>query len=257
MPRLTDKIAVITGGGQGIGRAIALAYSREGAVVVLASRNEEKLHETRLMIEKDGGAALVLPTDVRDAEQVQALVKTIINTYGRIDILVCNAGIAGPTAPLWEISPQQWEETLSTNLTGPYLLCAAALPAMVEHKEGNIIFIGSGIGKKPLPGRTPYAASKLGLVGLARTLAHDAGPYNIRVNVISPGPTDGERLQKVFEKQAAIRNVSVEAVRAMATRDSAMKRFVVAEDVANAAVFLASDEARYISNVDLDVSAGL
>ncbi|GCE28178.1 oxidoreductase [Dictyobacter alpinus] len=254
---LKNKVAIITGGGQGIGRAIALAFADAGAKVVLASRNKENLEETQRLIQAQNQEALVLPTDVRNAQSIQALVEKTVQTYDHIDTVVFNSGIAGPTAPLWEIHPEQWDEVLSTNLTGAFLLCSAALPSMLAREQGSIIFIGSGTGKHPLPGRTPYAASKIALVGLARTLAHDVGPKNIRVNVISPGPVEGERLQHVFEKQAALRKVSIDAVRSMATRDTALKRFIQADDVANVATFLASDEAQSITGEDINVSAGL
>ena len=184
---LQDKIAVITGGGRGIGRAIALAYAREGANLVLASRSQEALEETQSMVEDLGRMALVVPTDIRKEDSVRNLAEQALGHFGRVDILVNNSGIAGPTKPLWEITLAEWEDTFAVNVTGAYLCCRAFLPGMIEGHSGSIIMIASMTGKRPLYGRTPYAGGKLALVGIARTLAWEVGSHGIRVNVISPG----------------------------------------------------------------------
>ncbi len=166
---LKDKIAVITGGGRGLGRVIALACAREGADLVLASRSVEALQETRAEVESFGRKALVVPTDIRHEDSVRNLAEQALARFGHIDILVNNTGITGPTAPLWEITPAEWEETFA--VTGAYLCCRAFLPSMIERRSGSILFISSMTGKRPLFGRTPYAAGKLALVGLARSAA--------------------------------------------------------------------------------------
>ena len=134
---LKDKVAVVTGGGRGIGRAIALAYAQEGANLVLASRSLEALEETRNALTPLGREVLVVQTDIRDADSVQALATRTLAHFGHIDILVNNSGIAGPTAPLWEITPQDWQETFAVNSTGTYLCCRAFLPAMIERQAGQ------------------------------------------------------------------------------------------------------------------------
>lgn len=258
MQSLLNKVAVVTGASGGLGRAIALAFAEQGALVVLASRNKAALEETQRQIQERGQRAIVVPTDVRDEASIQALVaETLQQGGGRIDILVCNSGIAGPTAPLMEVEVEQWQDTLATNLTGPFLCCRAVLPTMVEQKSGSIILIGSGTGKHPLVGRTPYAASKIALVGMARTLAMEVGPSNVRVNVVSPGPLDGERIQAVLQKQAELRHMSYEQIRAQATSSSALKRFTPVQDVAETVVFLAGDQANSITGEDINVSGGL
>jgi len=254
---LHDKVAVISGGGRGIGRAIALAYAREGARLVLAARSLPELEETGRAIIDLGSEALVVPTDISDAESVAALSRQTLARFGRVDILVNNSGVAGPTAPLWEITPAAWEETFAVNVTGTFLCCRAFLPAMIQQSGGCIVIIGSMTGKRPLVGRTPYAASKLALVGLARTLAWEVGPYGIRVNVISPGPVEGERIEMVLRKQAEVKGVSVEETRQAFLRDSPLGRLIPSTDIAGAAVFLASDLARSITGEDLNVSAGI
>lgn len=253
---LKDKIAVITGGGRGIGRVIALAFAREGADLVLAARSAEPLEETRAEVAALGRKALVIPTDIRQEASVQSLAQQALAHFGHIDILVNNSGITGPTAPLWEVSLAGWEETLAVNTTGAFLCCRAFLPSMIERRSGSIIFISSMTGKRPLYGRTPYAASKLALVGLARTLAWEVGPYRIRVNVISPGGVEGERVERVIRSQAAVEGISLEESRRRFTASSPLGRLVPPVDIANAAVFLASDMAASITGEDLNVSAG-
>ena len=254
---LKEKVAVISGGGRGIGRAIALAYAREGARLALAARGIDGLEETRRAVADLGGEALVVPTDISEVESVAALAQQVREHFGRVDILVNNSGIAGPTTPLWEITPDDWDATFAVNVRGTFLCCRAFLPMMVGQSSGSIIIIGSMTGKRPLLGRTPYSASKLALVGLARTLAWEAGPHGIRVNVISPGPVEGERIEMVIRKQAEVKGISIDEARQAFLRDSPLGRLVPAQDVAAAAVFLASDQASSITGEDLNVSAGI
>lgn len=254
---LKEKIAVITGAGQGIGRAIAEAFAREGAHLVLAARNLAALEETRDLVTEYQREVLVLPLDLRQEESVRMMAEQALAHFKQVDILVNNSGIAGPTAPLWEISPEQWRETLDVDLNGPYFCCHAFLPGMIARRSGAILNIGSGIAKRPLPGRTPYTASKAGLSALTKTLALDTGPFGIRVNLISPGPVDGERLEMVLQRQAAARNIPFEAVKAGIAGNAALKRFVFAEEVANLAVYLASEAASGITGQDIDINAGL
>lgn len=253
---LKDKVAVVTGGGQGIGRVIALTLAGAGADIVLAARSREPLEATRAEIEALGREALVVPTDVRHEESVQALAEQALAHFGRVDILVNNAGITGPTAMLWEVTPAEWEETFAVNVTGPYLCCRAFLPSMIERRAGSIIFISSMTGKRPLVGRATYAAGKLALVGMARTLAWETGPYGIRVNVISPGAVEGERVERVIREQARVEGISLEESRRHFTGNSPLGRMVPPQNIADAVLFLASDAAASITGEDLNVSAG-
>lgn len=248
---------MITGGGRGIGRAIAQAYAREGAHLVLASRDVVALQETRSLVAEYQRDVLVIPLDLRLEESVEVLAEQTLEHFGHIDILVNNSGIAGPTAPLWEISPEEWRETMDTDLTGPYLCCRAFLPSMLARRSGNILMIGSMTGKRPLFGRTPYAAAKLGLVGLVRTLAWEVGPYAIRVNLISPGPVEGERIGRVLRDMAAAQGISIEEARKLFLRDSPLDRMAPPVDIANAAVFLASDLSGSTTGEDFNVSGGI
>jgi NAD(P)-dependent dehydrogenase (short-subunit alcohol dehydrogenase family) len=254
---LQDKIAVITGAGRGIGRAIAQAYAQEGAHLVLAARDVAALEETRALVAEHKREVLVIKLDLREEESIRAMAEQALVHFKHVDILVNNSGIAGPTAPLWEVEPHEWRETLDVNLTGPYLCCHALLPSMLARRSGNVVMIGSVTGKRPLPGRTPYAAAKLGLVGLTRTLAWELGPHNIRVNLISPGPIEGERITNVIRELARLRGISSEEAQRSFLRDAPLGRMAPASDVANAAVYLASDLSGSTTGEDLNVSVGI
>jgi NAD(P)-dependent dehydrogenase (short-subunit alcohol dehydrogenase family) len=252
-----DKIVVVTGGGRGLGRDISLAFAREGAKVVLIGRTIGPLNETEEAIVALGSEALAIAADMADPDSVQSCAEQVLEHFGQVDVLINNAGVGGPSAPLWETELAEWQETLDINTTGPFLCCRAFLPSMITRKSGSIIFIGSMTGKRQLLNRTPYAASKIAIVGLARTLAWETGPYGIRVNVISPGPMEGERMNWVLETQAKDQGLSVEEVRQRLSTSSPLDQFVPTEDVAAMSIFLASDMAGSTTGEDINVSAGI
>jgi NAD(P)-dependent dehydrogenase (short-subunit alcohol dehydrogenase family) len=254
--RLKDKVAVITGGGKGLGREIALAYAREGARIVVTGREVAPLEETcQRIAAESGGEAIALPADVCHEQSMIELARLTYERYAQVDLVVCNSGIGGPTKKLWEISLDEWEDTLATNLTGVFLTCKAFLPGMIERGAGgHVILIGSGVGRVALPGRTPYAGSKTGLLGLMRVLAKEVGEHRICVNMISPGSIDGERLQTTIRRQAEIRGLSYEAARTSAASQSVFGRFIQPQEVAQIAVFLASADS--MTAVDINASAG-
>ena len=249
--------AVVTGGGRGIGRAIALRCAAEGADVALAARSMDKLEEVAGLIEAEGRRALSVQVDLRDPEQIDGLRDVVLEQLGAPDVLIANSGIAGPTAPLWEVEPADWDETFAVNVRGTYLFLRSFLPEMLARGSGSLIVIGSMTGKRPLLARTPYAASKTALIGLVRTLAWEVGESGIRANLISPGPVDGERLERVIAGQSEAKGVSLEQASEELAAGSPLRRFVPAGDVAEAAVFLASEEAASVTGEDLNVSAGL
>lgn len=252
----TDQVVVVTGASQGLGRAIAVRFAAAGAKVVLAARSEDKLRDVAEEIAACGGEALTVPTDLRDPGSVQALRVRALDVFGRADVLVNNSGISGPTAVLWEQSVEDFEETLQVNVTGTFLCCREFLPGMVERGRGSIINIGSMTGKRPLKGRTPYAASKTALVGLTRTLAVEAGPHGVRVNLVSPGPINGQRLEGVIRQQAESLSISEDAARKQLASASPLGQFVDDTDVADAVMFLSSSRAAKVTGEDLNVSAG-
>lgn len=251
------RIAVVTGAGQGIGRSICLHLADAGVDVVLAARSVENLNRVAEEVRAKGQIAEVIPTDVSDPSSVQALADATDERFGSCDILVNNSGIAGPTAMTWETSLEDWQLTVDVNLTGPWLCARAFLPMMISRKSGNIVNIGSVTGKRPLLGRTPYAATKAGMIGLTRTLAEETGPHGIRVNLISPGAVEGPRIEAVFEGQAEASGVPVAQVRHGFESLSPMNRLVSSDEIAAAVVFLSSDAASGITGIDLNVTTGL
>lgn len=251
------RVVVITGASQGIGRALAEAFGAEGDTVVLASRNETGLEETGGLVAAAGGTPSVITCDVTDEESVEAMASTVVDRHGRVDVLVNNSGIGGPSGRLWVLDPAEWEATFAVNVTGVFLVSRALLPPMVEQESGAIIVIGSISGKRPLVGRSAYTTTKAALVGLTRTLAVEAGAHGISVNLISPGFVSGPRLDWVIEAQAEARGITPEAVRAEFAAESPLDRLTEATDVADVAVFLASDAARAITGADVNVNSGV
>ena len=255
--KLSDKVAVITGGGKGIGRAISLAFAREGADVVIAGRTESPLQETAEEIRKTGGCARAFVGDVSDEDQVNEFVNSALRDLGRIDILVNNAGIAGPTTPLVNLGIEDWNRVMAVNLTGAYLCSRAVLRSMIENKDGNIINISSMAGVKGLWRRSPYVVSKWGIIGLTKTLALEVGIHGVRVNAICPGPVEGERMDHVFRERGKAMGISPDEARKRAMDEAPLGRLVTPEEVAGAAVFLASSDSEGITGEIIRVDAGL
>ncbi len=253
---LQDRTAVVTGAGRGIGREIALSLAAEGARVVLAARSHDQLESTREAIEANGGKAAVAVADVSNEGDVTALGRFSSDTFGPADVVVCNSGVGGPSKPLWEIDRAEWDQTMAVNVSGVFLCAKAFLPAMIARGSGAIVVIGSMTGKRPLLNRSPYAASKTALIGLVRTLAHEVAPHGVRVNIVSPGAVEGERMDWVIGRQAQSQRISPDEARAQFTSSSPFGRLVPASDVAAAVTFLASDRSASITGEDLNVSAG-
>jgi NAD(P)-dependent dehydrogenase (short-subunit alcohol dehydrogenase family) len=180
----------------------------------------------------------------------------VVRDLGPVDILINNAGITGPTLPTHEVSVNDWDRTLNINLRTPYLLSKAVTPPMIERKTGTIINISSIAGKMAYPLRSPYAASKWGLIGLTLTLAQELGPHNIRVNAICPGPTRTEMIDSVISARAQATGVDVGVMLQEYARATALRRMVLPEEVADLVLFLCSPEANAITGQAIDVSAG-
>lgn len=251
------RVTVVTGASQGIGRVIAREFGACGDVVVLAARNEAGLSGTAEMVAESGGSPMVVETDVTSESSVTALVEAVTGEHGRIDVLVNNSGIGGPSGRLWEVDPGEWMSTFEVNVFGVFLMTRAVLPVMVGRRRGSVVIIGSISGKRPLLGRSAYTTTKTALIGLTRTLALEAGAEGIRVNLISPGFVSGPRIEWAMQAQAEARGVDVDSVRREFEGEAALGRLTEPEDVARAAVFLASDQASGITGADLNVNSGV
>ena len=187
--RLAGQVAIVTGAGRGIGRAIAGAFAREGAAVVLAARSVPELDRVAREIEQAGGRALVVPTDARQEASVEALVRRALAEWGQVDVLVNAAGVA-TFAPVTDSKLDDWDQTLAVNLRGAVLCCRAVLPAMIGRHRGTIISVGSVVTSRSLAGSAAYTASKYGLLGFSRVLAEEMRSHGVRVGVLSAGATD-------------------------------------------------------------------
>lgn len=251
------SVAVVTGAGRGLGREIAIALAGAGADVVLAGRDPSTLEATAEVAAGAGAATLCVRTDVTSEEQLEALADSALDRFGVVDAVIANSGVGGPSGPLWKLDREAWEETFAVNVTGVFLSARAFLPSMLERGRGSIVVIGSMTGKRPLWGRTPYAASKLALVGLVRTLAVEAAPSGVRVNLVSPGPVAGERMDWVFRAQAEGRDISVEEAREEMVAQIPIGRLIEPREVADAVVSLTLGTLSAVTGADLNVSGGM
>jgi NAD(P)-dependent dehydrogenase (short-subunit alcohol dehydrogenase family) len=250
---LTGRTALVTGAGNGLGRAIAVALAAAGARVILAGRTKTTLDETAGLLPGGSGRSVIAAADVASPESVDALHDAL--AAEQVDLLVNNAGIGGPVKALIDITPAEWDEVFGANVRSMYLMCRAFLPAMYARGSGDVINIASVTGKRPLTRRTPYAASKMAVLGLTRTLAFEAGPLGIRVNSLSPGPCRGERMTRNFTAEAAATGTSyAQAEEAFVSR-SALRRLVEEGEVA--AAVLAMLRMPGLCGADIDLSAGM
>lgn len=259
--RLKDKVAVITGGGRGIGKAIALAFAAEGAAVVVAATTLSKLEETVAEIEAKGGRAKAVQTDITDEKQVERLVEETLATFGRIDILVNNSGIGGPTAGVVDLKLEDWNKVLSIDLTGSMLCSKYALKHMIPQKSGIIINMAAeggraGDGRGGYPMRSPYCCAKMGVIGLTETLSVEVGEHNIRVNAISPAAVKGERIISVVKGRSEALGIPFDELWAKLTANYSLGRAAEEHEVAATAVFLASDESSAITGQTIVTHCG-
>jgi NAD(P)-dependent dehydrogenase (short-subunit alcohol dehydrogenase family) len=184
---LAGKVALVTGGGRGIGAAVALAYAREGADLVLASRTDAELVETANAARRFGATVHAVSADVAEVADVDRLVRSALNTFGRIDVLVNNAGVSHPEVPTWKLEPADWDRTIRVNLRGPYLTARAVLPHLLDRRQGSVINVSSICGSVAYADYAAYTASKFGLEGLTRVLAEETKRTGVRVNAVDPG----------------------------------------------------------------------
>lgn len=251
---LDGRTAYVTGASQGIGRRIAIELANHGASVGVAARGDG-IYDTAAEIGDD--RALAVETDVTDVDSIERSLKRTAEEFGGIDCVVNNAGISGPHKTVEELPLEEWEHTLRVNLTGAFLVCKHALPYLKESDRASLVNISSIAAKDPYPTRTPYSASKAGMIGFARDLAYEWGKHDITVNTICPGAVEGERIERMIEKQAEKRGVSLEeAKRQRITGRLPLDSIVDPDDIGALVAFLASEHARNITAQDINIDSG-
>ncbi|MGH9684330.1 MAG: SDR family NAD(P)-dependent oxidoreductase [Candidatus Acidiferrales bacterium] len=268
--QLKNKVAIVTGGGRGIGRAIAHRFASEGAAIVVTARSEREVQAVAAEINKvsgnpsaakqpnSGARAIAIAADVSREADCEKIVREALKTFARIDILVNNAGIYGPVQPVEKISASQWDEVMAINLRGPFLMSQLVLPGMYQRGSGAILNITSIAAKAAFQLGGPYAASKAGLMGLTHTLAAEAARKGVRVNALSPGPVPETKMsQELGRGLADYFQADGETLFKGMLAGILQGRPQTAEEIAAAALFLVSDEASAITGQTLNVDGGM
>ena len=261
--RLAGKTAFVTGGGSGIGRAIARSFAEEGAAVCVAGRNLENLASAVLEFERLCTRALAVQMDVGIEQDVIDAVQRCVDTFGGVDILVNNSGIGGPTKYVWDLSLAEWNQVLAVDLTGSMLTSREVLRHMVPAgRNGSIVMIGSeggrsGDGRSGYPMRAPYCTAKMGLIGLTETLARECGPHGIRVNCVTPGAVRGERFVGMIERRAEAAGITYDEALASEMKMYSLRRPAEESEIGRVCVFLASEEAGCITGQTIPVNCGM
>jgi NAD(P)-dependent dehydrogenase (short-subunit alcohol dehydrogenase family) len=257
MGRLDEKVVIVTGAGEGLGRTMAELFSQEGARVVLAGRRRPLLDETRTLVEAAGGIALVVPTDVTDEDAVTRLVQTAVGELGAVDVMLNNASQPGTDRFVWEQTLDNWNQCIAAVVTGPMLCTREVLKqSMLERRSGSIVNFSSTASIEGMARKSHYTVAKSGLRLLTKTTAHEVGPYGIRCNCVVPGAIETGLLHRYWDRIATERGVSAEVVREESTASAALRKVASPDEVAQAALFLASDESSAITGQSLIVDAG-
>jgi NAD(P)-dependent dehydrogenase (short-subunit alcohol dehydrogenase family) len=256
--QLKDKVALITGPAKGMGRAVTLAFAREGAKLVLAGRDTGAIEPVAAEARALGVEAIVVPCDLTVGAQTDALAAHALEAFGRVDVLVNIAGGSGPIGKTgWETTSEEFNEIVQLNMTGCFNTMRAVLPGMIERRSGKVVNVGGTFGMRGRAGRMAYSASKWGLRGITKSFALEAGPHGINVNCVAPGMVDGPRFrEKVCANMAEKLGISLEEAMTRHAADYALRRVSTDADVANACLFMASDVSRQITGVDLPVDGG-
>jgi 3-oxoacyl-[acyl-carrier protein] reductase len=256
--KLANKKAIITGAAKGMGAAITTTLAREGVDVLLTARDIGALDEVAKQVKAFGRQAHVVACDVTVETQVAALVQKAKEVFaGRIDILVNVAGVTGPIeTPVQDIKVEDFDYVIHANVRGTFLPIKHVVPTMIAQKSGKIVNIGGTSGLRGYPMRTSYSASKWAVRGITRTVALEVGKFNINVNVVCPGIVETPRMEKLCEEKARVRGWTYEQVYEEYVQDMALKRVTTPQDVANAVLFMCSEESRNITGQELAVDGG-
>jgi 3-oxoacyl-[acyl-carrier protein] reductase len=251
--KLAGKIALITGAGSGMGRATAILFAKEGATVVVSDINSRGGTETVALIQKDGYQSSFVQADVSRSSDVEKMIQSVVEKYARIDILYNNAGIPMANSPLENIPEEVWDRVLNTNVKSIFLASRIAIPIMKKQGGGVILNTASVSGVRPRPGNSAYTVSKAAAISLTKAMAIEVAPFNIRVNSISPVAAETPMFENFFNDEM---KKNIEAIRKATVATIPIGRFAHPEDVAKAALYLASDDASMITGVDLYVDGG-
>ena len=247
--KLGGKVVIVTAAGQGLGESIAKTFAREGALVILVDINQQEILRVKEDIIEEGGRADLIVADLTKSDQVNDLVNAVVKDYKTIDILINGAGGFQKFSPINEITDSDWNDVIALNLNSAFYCSRAVSSIMIENKKGRIISLSSGAGIAPnpyAPSYIPYGAAKAGLIGMTKLMARDIGQYGITVNVIAPGTALTPRVKRIRDQE------SLDNIASM----NPMRNLIEPKDCAEAALFLASDEARYITGITLMVNAG-
>lgn len=254
--RLEGDVVMVTGATRGVGAELALALAQEGAHAVIVGRDADAGESVAENIRRAGFAASVAVADVTREDQIDAAVQTVLDEYGRIDTLICAAGTSARKGPLWLAEEADFRACFDLNVLGTMLSMKAVMPSMIERGKGCIVAIGGTYGHKGVRNFSVYAASKWALRGLIKSAALDAGAFGLRVNLVSPGGIEGEKLTGMFKRTAEQEGISFEAVHNRFTAGSALGRLVAPSDIADAMLYLVSDTGRMITGQDIVVDGG-
>ncbi len=256
--KLKDQVALIIGGARGIGETIAHKFSGEGATIVLVDleRMKSELDGVTQAVVKNGGKAVALTADCSDDKQVKGLVDETVRRFGKIDILINSAGFRGPLVPVTEITEQEFDDVVLYNLKLVFLCCRAVLKQMVKQKSGSIVSISGTAGREGMAMRGSLCAAKWGVVGLTQTIAKEYGPHGIRANIICPGGMDEPELREMYAERAKNLGLSAEAHEQQILSLTPLRKYAKHDEVANAALFLASSDSSHTTGESLNVSGG-
>jgi NAD(P)-dependent dehydrogenase (short-subunit alcohol dehydrogenase family) len=256
--KLQGQVAIVVGSARGIGESIARAFAQEGAITVLVDIEKMKpqLEEVAQAINQKGGEAAAVVADCTDDRQVTTMIDDTVRRWGRIDILVNSAGLRGPLVPVQDITEQEWDAVHAVNLKAVFLCCKAVLKVMMKQKSGSIVSISGTAGKEGMALRGSLCAAKWGLLGLTQTIAKEAGPYGIRANVICPGGMDEPDLRAMYAERAKGLGMEFSELEKSVLELTPLRKYAKHDEVAKAALFLASSDSSHTTGESLNVSGG-
>jgi NAD(P)-dependent dehydrogenase (short-subunit alcohol dehydrogenase family) len=256
--KLDGQVAIVVGSARGIGEAIAHSFTQEGASLVLVDleKMRSQLDEVAQAINRKGGKAMAFVADCTDDRQVNSMVDETLQRWGKIDILVNSAGLRGPLVPVQEISEQEWDSVLAVNLKAVFLCCKAVSKVMIKQRSGSIVSISGTAGKEGMALRGSLCAAKWGLLGLTQTIAKEAGPYGIRANIICPGGMDEPDLRAMYAERAKGLGMEFSELEKSVLELTPLRKYAKHDEVAKAALFLASSDSSHTTGESLNVSGG-